>query len=111
MHSIPTRRRPSRTDPGRIRLEQSTRRFIVFGKVQGVFFRQSTRLEALRLGIRGIARNLSDGSVEVLAQGEASQLHALRLWLQQGPAHARVEEVRETAVDEADAVPGGFVTL
>jgi acylphosphatase len=92
-------------------VEQSTRRFLVFGKVQGVFFRQSTRLEALRLGIRGVARNLSDGSVEVLAQGEASQLQELRLWLQRGPSQARVDEVHETAADDEAAVPGGFMTL
>jgi acylphosphatase len=92
-------------------LEQSTRRFLVFGKVQGVFFRQSARLEAERLGIRGIARNLSDGSVEILAQGGAAALEELRVWLQRGPAHARVDEVRETPADEADPVPRGFTTL
>ena len=92
-------------------MQQSTRRFLVFGRVQGVFFRQSTRLEAEKLGIRGIARNLSDGSVEVLAQGDAAALEELRRWLQRGPAHARVEEVRETPADETDPVPRGFTTL
>ncbi|HEY1314165.1 MAG TPA: acylphosphatase [Steroidobacteraceae bacterium] len=92
-------------------MQQSTRRFLVFGKVQGVFFRQSTRLEAERLGIRGIARNLSDGSVEVLAHGAADALEELRVWLQRGPAHARVEEVRETPAHGADPVPGGFTTI
>jgi acylphosphatase len=92
-------------------MQQSTRRFLVFGKVQGVFFRQSTRLEAEKLGIRGIARNLSDGSVEVLAQGDAAALEELRRWLQRGPVHARVEEVREAPADEADPVPRGFTTL
>ena len=54
------------------------RRFLVFGKVQGVYFRHSTRLEARRLLIRGIARNLPDGSVEVLAQGGTAAVEELR---------------------------------
>ena len=86
----------------------STRRFLIFGRVQGVFFRHSARLEAERLGIRGIARNLSDGSVEVLAQGSAAALEELHLWLKRGPAQARVDEVRETVADAEDAVPTGF---
>ncbi len=48
------------------------RRFRCLGKVQGVYFRHSTRLEAKRLRLRGLARNLPDGSVEVLAQGAAA---------------------------------------
>lgn len=84
------------------------RRFLVFGKVQGVYFRHSTRLEARRLLIRGIARNLPDGSVEVLAQGGTAAVEELRVWLQRGPTHARVDEVRETSPDEADPIPDGF---
>ena len=45
-------------------------RFCITGKVQGVFFRASTRKQALRLGLRGYAKNLADGSVEVLAVGK-----------------------------------------
>lgn len=85
------------------------RRFLVFGKVQGVYFRHSTRLEAKRLAIRGIARNLPDGSVEVLAQGAAAAVAELRLWLHQGPQHARVDEVRETALDAAAPLPEEFL--
>ena len=77
------------------------RRFLVFGKVQGVYFRHSTRLEAQRLGLGGSARNLPDGSVEVLAQGAAAAVEELRAWLHRGPAQARVDEVRETAAGEA----------
>jgi acylphosphatase len=86
-------------------LEVVTRRFLVFGKVQGVYFRHSARLEAKRLLLRGIARNLPDGSVEVLAQGRASAVDELRTWLQRGPAQARVEEVRETVLELEEAVP------
>jgi acylphosphatase len=89
-------------------LDQVIRRFLVFGKVQGVYFRHSARLEARRLVLRGIARNLPDGSVEVLAQGAAAAVEELRAWLQRGPAQARVVEVRETAHDGAQPIPEEF---
>jgi len=89
-------------------LDPVIRRFLVFGKVQGVYFRHSTRLEAQRLGLRGSARNLPDGSVEVLAQGAAAAVGELRAWLHRGPAQARVDEVRETAADEAGPFAGEF---
>ena len=60
-------------------------RFIVSGRVQGVGFRAATRAQALRLTLRGIARNLADGNVEVLAIGEAAALDALEAWLRHGP--------------------------
>ena len=85
-----------------------TRRFLVLGKVQGVYFRHSARLEAKRLGLRGAARNLQDGSVEVVAHGEAAAVGELREWLQHGPAHARVDEVRESSADDAAPVTEGF---
>lgn len=83
-------------------------KFIVSGRVQGVFFRASTRAEAVRLGLTGYAKNLPDGSVEVLACGEDSALEALQRWLHIGPPVARVESVRRFPV-EASA-PGGFST-
>jgi acylphosphatase len=89
-------------------LDQVVRRFLVFGKVQGVYFRHSTRLEARRLVIRGFACNLPDGSVEVVAHGDAAAVEELRAWLHHGPAEARVDEVRETAPDDAQQIPKGF---
>ena len=89
-------------------MNQVIRRFLVFGKVQGVYFRHSARLEARRLVIRGIARNLPDGSVEVLVQGGAVAVEELRAWLQRGPADARVDEVREMAPGDAQLIPKGF---
>jgi acylphosphatase len=86
-------------------------RFTVSGVVQGVFFRASARVEALRLGLRGHARNLADGSVEVLACGDASALDALEAWLQHGPPLARVERVQRGAVDDEAATASGFRTL
>ena len=66
----------------------------VYGSVQGVGFRYSTQREALRLGLTGYARNLDDGSVEVLACGEDQQVTALIAWLQAGgPRSARVDRV------------------
>ena len=83
-------------------------RFLVAGRVQGVFYRASTREQALRLGLTGHARNLPDGRVEVVAHGEAAALDALERWLWQGPAAADVESVgREACEDDA---PHGFGT-
>jgi len=93
-------------------MEEITRRFLVTGKVQGVFFRQSARLEANRLRVRGLARNLPDGSVEVVARGSAAAVEELHQWLRRGPAQARVEDVRETdATDLKNAIPEGFAVF
>lgn len=77
------------------------RRFIVSGKVQGVFFRATTARMAEQLGVRGWARNLADGSVEVLALGNAESLETLTGWLRKGPPHARVNNVTEQEEDVA----------
>lgn len=68
-------------------------RFIVSGKVQGVFFRASTRAKAQQLKLVGQAKNLADGRVEVLASGAGEALDVLAQWLQHGPPSARVERV------------------
>ena len=81
-------------------------KFIVSGRVQGVFFRASTRDEALRLGLRGHARNLADGRVEVVARGDDAALADLERWLQVGPPLARVTGVERLAATEA--TPEGF---
>jgi acylphosphatase len=84
-------------------------RFIVSGKVQGVFFRASARDQAQRLDLSGYAKNLADGSVEVIACGEAANLDALQRWLQTGPAAARVDSVSRFV--ERERPPHGFRTL
>ena len=66
---------------------------LVSGRVQGVFFRASTREQALSLGITGYARNLPDGRVEVMACGERDAVDQLRAWLTRGPSAARVTGV------------------
>jgi len=85
-------------------------RFVVSGRVQGVFFRASTREQAQRLGLRGHARNLADGRVEVVAAGTDEAIDALAQWLRHGPANARMEELRREAV-EGPAVKQGFAVL
>ncbi len=66
----------------------------VSGRVQGVWFRASTRKEALRLGLSGWVRNLPDGRVEWLAEGEQQVLEQLLAWSAQGPPYARVDSVK-----------------
>lgn len=66
----------------------------VYGSVQGVGFRYTTQHEAQRLGLVGYARNLDDGSVEVVACGEAENVNKLIEWLKAGgPRSARVDKV------------------
>ncbi len=65
-------------------------RCYVSGRVQGVFFRASTRDRARQLGLTGHASNLPDGRVEVIANGPEAGLAALRAWLRDGPSQARV---------------------
>ena len=77
-------------------------RFRISGRVQGVFFRASTREQALALGLTGYANNGADGSVEVLATGSEGALAALESWLQHGPSAARVEAVRREDLPAQD---------
>lgn len=84
-------------------------RFVVGGKVQGVWFRASTREQALRLGLRGHANNRPDGQVEVVAAGDEAAVAALQRWLHVGPPLARVEAVQREELPP-DSVPAGFVT-
>ncbi len=72
--------------------------------MQGVWFRDSTRREAQRLGITGHAINLDSGDVEVLACGSHEALEALYVWLQQGPPMARVLAVEQSPAEYQDLV-------
>ncbi len=93
-------------------MDEVIRRFLVTGQVQGVFFRHSARIEAERLGVRGTARNLPDGSVEVLARGSIAALAAMHEWLRRGPVRARVEAVHESdAAGRNNEIPAGFEVL
>lgn len=67
----------------------------ISGKVQGVYYRAYTREVAERLGIKGWVRNLPDGRVEVVAEGDESALKNLIAWCWEGPPLAKVEYVEE----------------
>ncbi len=69
------------------------RQFRITGRVQGVFFRASTRDVAVQLSLTGYARNLADGAVEVLACGRADAIDRFAAWLQHGPRMASVSGV------------------
>jgi len=65
----------------------------VFGKVQGVYFRASTKMEAVRLGIAGFVQNELDGSVYIEAEGTGKQLQQLLVWCKIGSKGSKVEKV------------------
>ena len=83
-----------------------TRRYRVEGKVQGVFFRASTRDVASGLGMSGHALNLDNGSVEVVAAGSPEAHRKLERWLRDGPPAARVKSVDSDTLDAPP--PEGF---
>jgi len=75
----------------------------VWGAVQGVFFRASCAREAERRGVAGWVRNVPDGSVEAVVEGEAAAVEALTAWCRRGPNGARVD-----GVEAADEPPEGL---
>ena len=82
------------------------RKFLVAGRVQGVFFRAACRDEAVRLGVAGYARNLRDGRVEVVAEGSEDAVEALARWCHAGPPRAIV-----TKVDITTEAPEGLTSF
>jgi acylphosphatase len=81
------------------------RRVIVQGHVQGVFFRETTRRHAGRLGVAGSARNLPDGTVEVVAEGEREAVERLVELCREGPRGARVDWV-DVEAEEPEGLSG-----
>jgi acylphosphatase len=79
-------------------------RILVSGRVQGVWFRASTREQALALGLDGDVRNLADGRVEIHAEGPTEAVDALVAWCRVGPSGARVAQVE---VEEEPPVGAG----
>ena len=86
------------------------RRCFVSGRVQGVFYRASTRQKAIELGCAGFARNLPDGRVEVLAVGEPQAVQGLLDWLWRGSPASEVKsvDIQELALDDLEDLPVGF---
>lgn len=71
-----------------------TKHLRIFGRVQGVWFRESMRQEAERVGITGWVRNRLDGSVEAMIQGEPDSVERLVEWAWHGPDQAQVSSVQ-----------------
>lgn len=74
-------------------MERVRARVLVVGRVQGVFFRAETRREAGVLGLEGWVRNLPDGNVEAVFEGDRASVGAAVEWCRHGPPHASVEDV------------------
>ena len=88
-------------------------RVLVSGTVQGVFFRRSTLLQAIDLGLKGWVRNLEDGRVECKAIGPENDLLTLLHWMGKGPVRTKVERVDVEWLSEQDdiytQIPDDFV--
>lgn len=67
---------------------------IVSGKVQGVFFRDNTRRKSVELGLKGYAKNLPDGTVEVVAEGNENKVNELIEFIKNNPGTSNVEGVK-----------------
>lgn len=89
-------------------MPRKTTRYLVSGRVQGVAFRYWTRETADRLGLSGWVRNLPDGRVEVLAQGDEEAMAKLDRALLQGPPLSRVDGLERFEEPGADETAGGF---
>lgn len=70
---------------------------IVEGRVQGVWYRDSTRLKATELEIKGWVKNRSDGTVEIVAEGDESDIRRFVEWCHEGPPFAVVSKIRESS--------------
>ena len=82
------------------------KRVVAHGRVQGVFFRDSTRQRAQAAGVAGWVANRPDGTVEAVFEGEAEAVDALVGWMHDGPRGADVERVEVT--EEEPDCPRGF---
>jgi acylphosphatase len=82
------------------------RRALVSGRVQGVWFRESCREQAMAVGVAGSVRNLADGRVEAVFEGSRAAVDRLVAWCREGPRRAQVDTVE--LVDEAPVGESGF---
>ena len=82
-------------------------RYLISGRVQGVFYRASAQRQASALGLRGWVRNLADGRVELLACGDSTVLNELEKWLEIGPEYAKVSNI-EIISDNTEVLPENF---
>ena len=85
--------------------EPVTRHLWISGRVQGVWYRESMRLEAERLGVTGWVKNLLDGRVEAMISGDADKVEAMIVWARKGPPAAKVSHI------EIEPGKGRFATF
>jgi acylphosphatase len=85
--------------------DQTRARVLVSGKVQGVYFRANTREQATQRGVNGWVRNLRDGRVEAIFEGDEQAVEELVEWCHEGSPAARVEDV-EVEYDDPEGVEG-----
>lgn len=76
------------------------------GRVQGVFYRQSMKVQARKLGVSGWVRNMPDGSVEALVEGDERSVGSLVEWARRGPAGSRVDALRVS--ESGERAPPAF---
>ncbi len=92
-------------------MENVSKKILLSGRVQGVFFRDSTRAKANELQLSGGVRNLHDGRVEVLVSGMEDRVQALIKWLEIGPKYAKVttiEVISENVEDHLNVLAHFF---
>jgi len=82
----------------------------VSGRVQGVFYRDSTQKQAIKLGIVGWVKNCDDGRVEVVAKGEKEDVEKLIKWLKKGPQFAKVASLDWREVEKME-LDDGFLVI
>lgn len=79
-------------------------RIMISGRVQGVYFRAFTQNKAKQLGVKGSARNLPDGRVEIIAEAESGTLEEFIKWCGKGPITARVDDIEMTELQPDEAL-------
>ena len=80
-------------------MENVSVKLVIHGRVQGVWFRESTRKQAVELGVYGWVKNRVDGTVEALIEGPEDSVKKLIDWCHKGPPYAKVDQVDEIWVD------------